>query len=43
MRTSTKRGINWVDKKLRKIEQLLNEEELADMLAFLASIKEDLK
>ena len=40
---SLKRGVNWVDKKLRKIEQILNKDELAEMLALLVSIRDDLK
>jgi len=40
---SLKRGINWVDKKLRKIEQVLIKDELAEMLALLVSIRDDLK
>jgi len=39
---STKRGIKRIDKKLRKIEQTLTKEELAEMLAFLVSIRDDL-
>lgn len=42
MRISTKRGIKRIDKKLRKIEQMLDKKELAEMLALLVSARDDL-
>ena len=40
---SLKRGIKRGDKKLRKIAAMLTEKELAEMLAFLESARDDLK
>jgi len=40
---SLKRAVKRSDKKLRKIEQMLTKEELAEMLAFLCGARDDLK
>ena len=42
-RISLKRGIKRSDKKLRKVAEMLTKKELAEMLAFLESARDELK